>query len=97
ISMKNLYSFIQAGLLGAVLLLATPQAQAAITLVQTVKTNSASGASATAILSSTHAGNLLVVAIWYDYYNNPTPPSTTITDSAGDSFINTGEYGAEAT
>jgi hypothetical protein len=76
--MKNLYSFIQAGLLGAVLLLATPQAQAAITVVHKATASSGSGNTATATLSSTTAGNLLVIAVWY---GDSSAQSPTFTDN----------------
>ena len=64
ISMKNLYSFIQAGLLGTALLLATPQAQAAISTVQTVATNSRAGTSIVTS-DSTDVPDGLFQALWF--------------------------------
>src|ERR1035441_9149069 len=74
ISMKNLYSFIQAGLLGTALLLATPQAQAAISTVQTVATNSRAGTSIVTS-DSTAVPDGLFQALWFPRSEDRLPES----------------------
>ncbi|MGD0744999.1 MAG: Ig-like domain repeat protein [Verrucomicrobiota bacterium] len=74
------------------LFLAMPQAQAAITVVQAVGASSGGGSSATATLSSTHAGNMLVVAIWYDATTEPSPTITDNSSGGANTYVSTGEW-----
>ena len=91
--MKKLYSFIRAGLVGAVLLLATRQAQAGTSLVKTATAASGTGDSATATFSSaTTAGNLLVVAIWYDTTVQPTPTISDNSSGGANTYTDVGEW-----
>jgi hypothetical protein len=63
--MTKATSLIHAGVLASLLLLATPQAQAAISVMQAVAVSRAIGTSDMAALSPIHAGNVSLVSVWH--------------------------------
>src|ERR1035441_4686414 len=84
---------IQTGVLASLLLLAVAQAQAGTALIQKATAASGTGDSSTAtFVSATTAGNLLVVAIWYD---SSTQPTLTISDNSSggaNTYTDVGEW-----
>jgi hypothetical protein len=90
-------SFLPHVFLGVVFLSAMPETRAAMTVVQKVGASSGGGNSATATLTSTTAGNLLVVAVWY---HSLSALSLTISDNSSggaNTYTSVGEFATENT
>src|ERR1035441_2991948 len=68
-----------------------------ISLVQAVGADSGAASSATASLASTTAGNLLVVAVWYQSLSAINPTITDNSSGGANTYTSVGEFGTDPT
>src|ERR1035437_2792829 len=68
-----------------------------ISLVQAVGADSGTASSATATLASTTAGNLLVVAVWYQSGSAINPTITDNSSGGANTYTSVGEFGTDPT